>query len=98
LLSVAPLSVALVSDAVAQAQQVCAAAAKDTIAIGYDADTMTTAGLVDLLASVSAAHNGALIEHLGIVAHGDAGRLYLGNSEELSLATLPSQATELEQL
>jgi len=48
LLSVAPLDVVLVSDAVAQAQQVRDAAATDTVAIVYHADTMTTTGLVDL--------------------------------------------------
>ncbi len=98
LLSVAPLSVALISDAVAEAQQVRAAAAMDTIAIVYHADTMTTTGLVDLLASVSAAHNGAPIGHLGIVTHGGSGELDLGNADDLSLATLPSQAAALERL
>src|SRR5436309_373710 len=56
-LAVAPLNVALISDDVAQAQQVRAAATKETIAIVYHADTMTTTELVDLLAAVSAAHN-----------------------------------------
>ncbi|MBU4399613.1 MAG: DUF4347 domain-containing protein, partial [Planctomycetes bacterium] len=98
LLSVAPLSVALISDAVAEAQQVRAAAAMDTIAIVYNADTMTTTGLVDLLASVSAAHNGAPIGHLGIVTHGGSGELDLGKADDLSLATLPSQAAALERL
>ena len=46
----APLSVVLVSDAVSQAEQVCAAAAEDTITIIYQSDAMTTTGLVDLLA------------------------------------------------
>ena len=55
----APLNVALISDAVAQAQQVRDAAANGTIAIVYHSDTMTTMGLDNLLASVSAAHNGA---------------------------------------
>ena len=98
LLSIAPLNVALVSDAVAQAQQVRAAAAKDTIAIVYHADTMTTTGLVDLLASVSTAHNGAPIGHLGIVAHGGPGQLDLGKGDDLSLATMPSQVAALERL
>jgi hypothetical protein len=98
LLSVAPLNVVLVSDAVAQVQQVCDAAAKDTIAIVYHSDSMTTTGLVDLLASVSTAHNGAPIGHLGIVAHGGPGRLDLGKGDDLSLATMPSQAAALERL
>ncbi|MCX5676783.1 MAG: DUF4347 domain-containing protein [Planctomycetota bacterium] len=98
LLSVAPLNVVLVSDAVAQAQQVRAAAAKDTIAIVYHSDTMTTTGLVDLLASVSAAHNGAPIGHLAIVAHGGPGEVHLGNGDDLSLATLPGQVASLERL
>ena len=98
LLSVAPLNVALISDAVAQAQQVRAAAANGTIAIVYHADTMTTSGLVNLLASVSAAHGGAPIGHLAIVAHGSPGEIDLGKADDLSLATLPSQAAALEQL
>ena len=68
LLSLAPLNVALISDAVAQAEQIRFAAAKDTIAVIYHANDMTTAGMVDFLAAVSAAHNGALIGHLAIVA------------------------------
>ena len=101
LLSVAPvlpLSIALISDAVVQAEQIQQAAAKDTIAIVYDADTMTTSGLVDLVKSVSAAHGGALIEHLGIVTHGGPGEIDIGSVDNLSLATLPSQAAELQQL
>lgn len=81
LLSVAPMNVALVSDAVARAEQIRQAAAKDTIAIIYDADSMTTAGLVDLLGSVSAAHDGARIGHLGIVTHGGAGQVDLGTGD-----------------
>ncbi|MBN1510139.1 MAG: DUF4347 domain-containing protein [Sedimentisphaerales bacterium] len=94
----APLNVVLVSDAVVQAEQIQRAAASDTIAIIYHADTMTVTGLVDLLASVSAAHNGARIGHLGIVAHGGPGEIELGTGENLTLATLPSQAPELGQL
>ena len=75
LLSVAPLNVALISDAVAQAEEIQRAATKDTIAIIYHADTMTTAGMVDLVKSLSAAHDGALIQHLGIVAHGGPGEI-----------------------
>ena len=98
LLSVAPLNIALVSDAVAQAQEVRAAAAKDTIAIVYQSDKMTTTGLVDLLASVSAAHNGLPIGNLAIVAHGNSGELDLGKADDLNLATLPGQTTALERL
>jgi hypothetical protein len=98
LLSVAPLNVALVSDAVAQAQEVRAAAAKDTIAIVYQSDNMTTTGLVDLLASVSAAHNGLPIGNLAIVAHGNSGEIDLGKADDLNLATLPGQTIALERL
>ena len=98
LLSVSPLNVALVSDAVEQAEQIRRAAAKDTIAIIYHSDTMTTTGLVDLLASVSATHNGVRIGHLGIVAHGGPGEIDIGNTDHLSLATIPSHATSLERL
>ena len=61
LLSLAPLNVALISSGVAQAAQIQHAAAKDTIPIIYNADTMTVTGMVDLLQSVSAAHDGDLI-------------------------------------
>ena len=43
-------------------------------------------------------HNGALIGHLGIVAHGGPGEIDLGKGDDLSLATLPSQAAALERL
>ena len=98
LLSVAPLNVALISDAVAQAQQVRAAAATGTIAIVYHADTMTTAGLVNLLASVSAEHGGDPIANLAIVAHGASGEIDLGKSDDLTLASLAGQAAALERL
>ena len=99
LLSVtSPLNVVLISDAVAQAAQIRAAASQGTIAIVYHADSMTTAGLDDILASVSAAHNGALIGHLGLVAHGSSGEIDLGKYDDLSLATLPSQAAALQEL
>ncbi len=91
------LNVVLISDAVTQAQQIRAAAATDTIAIVYHAETMTTARMADLLASVSAAHSGDLIGHFGIVAHGGPGEIDLGSADDLSLATLPSQAA-LERL
>ncbi len=98
LLSVAPLSVAVISDGVAQAQEVCAAAATGTIAIVYHANTMTTTGLVDLVASVSAAHGGDPIAHLAIVTHGGPGEVDLGKGDDLSLATMPSQAAALGRL
>lgn len=92
LFSVIPLNVVLVSDAVAQAEQIRRAATGDTIAIIYHSNSMTTTGLVDLLASVSAGHNDARIGHLGIVAHGGPGELHLGKGDDLGLATMPSQA------
>ena len=90
----ASLNVAVISDAVAQAEQIRQAAAPDTIAIVYDADTMTTAGLVELLRSVSAAHDGALIAHLGIVAHGAPGEIELGPAAKLNTSTLSSEALQ----
>jgi hypothetical protein len=98
MLSVTPLKVALVSDAIAQAEQVRNAAAEDTIAIVYQSDKMTLTGLVDLLASVSAAHDGAPIGHLGIAAHGSPGRVDLGTGNDLSLSTLPSELATFERL
>src|SRR5438876_10483456 len=50
------LNVVLVSDQVAQAEQVRAAAVKDTIAIGYQSDGMHLNEWVDIPSSVSAAH------------------------------------------
>ena len=96
--SVAPLNVVLVSDAVAQAEQIRKAATKDTIAIIYNSDKMTTTGLVDLLASVSAAHNGARIGHMGIVAHGGPGEIHLGKNDDLNVATMRNQAAVLERM
>jgi len=96
--SVAPLNVVLVSDSVAQAEQIRRAAAGDTIAIVYHSESMTTAGLISLLGSVSVANNGAHIGHLGIVAHGCPGTIHLGSGNDLSLTTLPSQAAALGRL
>ncbi len=96
--AVAPLNVVLISDAVAQAEQIQEAAAPDTIAMIYDSDAVTRTEMVDLLASVSAGHNGAPIGHLGIVAHGRPGELDLGKGDDLSLAMMPSQAAALERL
>ena len=53
LLALAPLNVALVNDAIAQAQQVRDAAAMETTAIVYRSDSMTTTGLDDLDATAS---------------------------------------------
>ena len=97
-LAVAPLNVALVSDAVAQAELIQETAARDTIVIVYRADSMTTSGLVHLLSAVSAEHGGARIGHLGIVTHGGPGEIDLGMNDNLNVATLPGQAKELEQL
>ena len=96
--TILPLNVVFISDAVAQAPQIRAAAAIDTIPIVYNADTMTATRMGDLLASVSASHNGAPIGHLGIVAHGSSGEIDLGKYDDLSLATLPSQAAALARL
>jgi len=95
---VASLNVAVISDAVAQAESVRDAAAKDTIALVYHSDRMTLHGLVEMLAAVSAAHHGARIGHLGIVSHGCPGEVVLGHGDALSLAMLPSQAVALAGL
>ena len=84
---------ALISDAVAQAEEFRLAAAKDTIAIVYHADTMTTDKLVDLIASVSAAHDDSPIGHLAIVTHGGPGELHLGRGNELGSETTTGQAS-----
>ena len=98
LLSARPLDLVLISDSVTQAEQIRVAAAKDTIALIYHTDTMTAEGLVDLVASVSAANDGAPIAHLGIVAHGHAGGIDLGKDGGLSLASLPRQIVALDRL
>lgn len=69
------LNVVLVSDAVAQAEEVRMAAMPNTIAVVYTSESMTTRGLVELVESISAEHNGARIGHLGIVAHGGVGQV-----------------------
>jgi len=96
--SAAPLNVVLIGDAIVQAEQIRRAASPGTIAIVYQSDSMTVAGLTDLLGSVSAAHNGALIEHLGIVAHGRPGAIDIGKHERLTLTTMPPQAGALQRL
>ncbi|MCY2987580.1 MAG: Ig-like domain-containing protein, partial [Planctomycetota bacterium] len=92
------MNVVLVSDAIAQAEQVRMAAAGDSIAIVYQSNNMTVMGLVDLLVSESAAHDSAPIEHVGIVAHGGPGKIDLGKDDKLSSATIPSQAAAFERL
>jgi autotransporter-associated beta strand protein len=95
---VAPLNIALISNGVAQAAEIQHAAAAGTIAIVYDANSISTTGLVNLLDSVSAAHNHAPIANLAIVAHGSAGEIDLGKNDDLSLAALPGQSAALAGL
>ncbi len=59
---------------------------------------MTTAGLVGLLATVSAAQDGARIGHLGIVTHGGPANINVGADDRLSLATLSRQVPALYRL
>jgi len=80
-----PLRVALISDAVAQAAQIEASAAKGVVAVDFDAATATLDGLVDQLQSISAANGGAKIKDLGLVAHGGAGTITLGPLDSLNL-------------
>jgi hypothetical protein len=81
----AGLRVALISDAVAQAEQVAAAAASGVVTVPFDATTADWAGLVGALEQVSVAHDGAQIRQLGLVAHGRAGAVVLGPSDTLNL-------------
>src|SRR4051794_25554140 len=74
----AALRVALVSDAVAQAGAVAAAARPGVIVQVYDAARTSTTGLVGLLGQISAAHGGERIDQLALVAHGAAGRVAVG--------------------
>jgi hypothetical protein len=76
-----PLSVVLVSDTVAQAERVRLAAGRDTVAIVYDSNIMTTDRMAEIVGAVSAAHGGAEIGHIGIVTHGGAGRVEIGATD-----------------
>src|SRR5262245_38036810 len=80
-LTPATLRVALVSDAVAQADAVAATAGSGAIVRVYDADRTDTAGLVGLLDEISASHGGAHIGQLALVAHGSAGRIEIGGGD-----------------
>jgi hypothetical protein len=96
-----PLKVALISDAVEHAPQVQAAASRHVTAITYDADTANLDSLVGVLQDLSAAHGGARIGHLGLMAHGAAGVVRLGESARIDREVLgiPSPTwAELRQL
>src|SRR5262245_29352976 len=82
--AIQPLRVALVSDAIAQATQIQAAAANGVVAVSYDADSATLDSLVGTLADLSATHGGAKIGHLGLVAHGGPASVALGASDTLN--------------
>jgi len=92
------LDVVLISNAVPQAAEVRLAAAKETITVIFDSESMTTDGLVDLLGSISAENNGIEIGHLGIVTHGGEGQFDIGTNEVLSLDTLPGHLVALQRL
>ncbi len=84
------LNVALISDAVAQAEQVQAAAAKGVVAVTYDARSATLESLAGILQGISAEHGGARISHLGLVAHGSPGSIHLGSLDTLNAADVVS--------
>ncbi len=94
----APLRIVLVSDAVAQAQQIVASAMPGVIALTYDSQATDSAHLVDLLASVSQAHGGARIAQLGLVAHGSEGYVSVSSTDAWDMATLGRDASALEHL
>src|SRR5688572_23727918 len=75
------LRVALVSDAVAQADAVAAAAGPGVVVRVYDSDHTDTAGLVDLLDQISAANGGTTVRQLALVTHGSAGRVEIGGRD-----------------
>ena len=58
------------------------------IALTYDSNTTDSAGLVDLLGSVSEEHGGGLIAQLGLVAHGSEGRVSIGAGDSWDMASL----------
>src|SRR5262249_5967641 len=70
-----PLEVALISDSVAQAAPIQAAAMKNVLAVSFDSSSATLESLVSTLQSLSQSHGGASIGHLGLVAHGSAGHI-----------------------
>ncbi|MBI3824141.1 MAG: DUF4347 domain-containing protein, partial [Planctomycetes bacterium] len=95
--SVLTLQVVLISDAVAQAQQVRLAAVPEAIAVVYPHESMTVRGAVELLESLSAAQGGARIGHLAVVAHGGSGQVAIG-ANALSLDTLAADGPALDRL
>jgi hypothetical protein len=90
--AIQPLKVALISDAVAQAGQVRAAAATGVTALVYDADTASLDTLVGMLREVSAAHGGVRIDRLGLVGHGSAGAVHIGTSSEIDAASVAADS------
>ena len=94
----ASLNVALISDSVSQAEQVSQPANKDTIAIIYNSETMTTQGMVNLLENVSTAHSDERIGNLALVTHGSSGEVMIGTHDFWDQATLAQDADDLQQL
>src|SRR5262245_21382050 len=75
--SPSPLQVVLICDAIQEPERVAGSARHGVLPIVFPAVTTTSDGLVALLEGVSAGHGGAPIVRLGLVAHGDAGRIAL---------------------
>lgn len=87
-----PLRVALISDAVAQAGQVEAAAAHGVLAITYDAAGASLDSLVGTLQGISTAHGGAPIGRLGLVAHGRPGTVDIGTADTLDMQDVTTRS------
>jgi Domain of unknown function (DUF4347)/Calx-beta domain/FG-GAP-like repeat/Bacterial pre-peptidase C-terminal domain/FG-GAP repeat len=87
-----PLRVALISNAVGPMDQVLSAVPKDVIPVTFDAGTSTLDGLVNTLGDVSAAHLGAPISQLALMAHGQAGGIVLGSADTVNAFDVASDS------
>ncbi|HYV35072.1 MAG TPA: glycoside hydrolase domain-containing protein [Gemmataceae bacterium] len=96
--TIAPIGLILVSDAVTQAEQVCAAASPGTIVVLYDSQTMTTSKLGEVVLSIAAANGGSPLSRLAIVTHGAPGQLDIGAHDSLNSATLTRDLPDLQRL
>ena len=93
-----PLRVVLVSDAVADAEQIAAAAAPGVVAVTYESATASPTSLVDLVQRVAAARGGARIGRLGLAAHGHAGHVQLGTESAWSWNSMPETVASWQAL
>ena len=93
-----PIEVVLINQDVPEAQAIAATAVAGVITVMYDPMTIDTAGLVQLLGEISAAHGGALIDHLALVAHGHAGQVDVTDGDVWNLATLTADAGAFQGL